>query len=624
MNEYLTNKIKNLDQNAIKDDLGIFEGLNISSDDDFYDFVKISGHGKDIIKDLIGNVNNDDLAKISSIVYESRANFPIDNIHDLYKAVENAAKQLSLPLKNINKMAYKVAYPTNSDGIYAQSPHNIPQWIECMKKIYAYSNQTGCSVDEAMNLFTKDWQPMDKQDFQYWLKFYQDDSHKKYKKASVVKEGVGYLSVGPGGYLPFDKNDLRSTIPGVPNRIPDMEQFDQSSIANEANNRKLQEQKELDDKEHLKAQVKALIGRLNSAERLATTSGIDKVLGPVYETWLKALHDLKREIQIAPLRNIKSSLDLIYKKANLLEYIGQPEASKVMVKLAQALPDPSIDPAAVPSKNIAQPGNDVPTDLELPPVDPTASAMPTANELEPDKTDSGNEKWLDEFLENLSGTTDTDEENDVSDSDDDLYVDEDDLVKNAQAVPGPDDVKKVEDKEHDLPQQPSGFHTEMDRALSTVTVKDVVDKLKSLSNVFKNREISRELAKIDIMLDALGIASYFPALAEATQRSLDANQYMLIRIDDVLSALEGSLAPPQVVDWKGEKPPQAANKGSGIAQNLSAEEQKEAERSKARDEARKAQEDATLNQAQAPVNPGAEVANAPTNVETPPVPPANV
>ncbi len=126
------------------------------------------------------------------------------------------------------------------------------------------------------------------------------------------------------------------------------------------------------------------------------------------------------------------------------------------------------------------------------------------------------------------------------------------------------------------------------------------------------------------MMDALGIASYFPALAEAMQRSLDANQYMLIRIDDVLSGLEGSVAPPQAIDWQNQKPPQAGHQGSGIAQNLSAEENKEAERSKAREDARKAQEDAALTQTQAPVNPGAEVAETATNIEAPPVPPANV
>lgn len=603
MNEYLKNKLKNLDINSVKDDLEILEGLNISSDNDFYDFVKISKHGKEIIKDLIGNVDTEDLAKISTIVYENRSKLPINTIHDLYKSVEAAAKQLSLPLKPILKMAYKTAYPSDSKGLYIQSPHNIPQWLECMKAIYAHANNTGCSVDEATNLITQSWSKMDQIDFKTWLKFYQQNAHLKYKKASMTKEGVGYLEIGQGGFLPFDKNDLRSTIPGVPNRIPDMERFDQASLQDEAQKRKLQEQREVDEKEELKRQVKALIGRLNSAERLATSKGIDKVLGPVYESWLKALHDLKREIQIAPLRNIKSSLDLIYKKANLLEYLGKPEASNIMIKLAQALPDPTaIDPAAVPSSAIPEPMNDAPVDL----------AMPSADDLEPD----GNEKWLSEFLEGLSGTSkkDEDDANDISDVDD-LYVDEDDLVKSAQAVPGPGD-----NKEHDVPDQSGQFHNKMDDVLATVTVNDVIAKLESLSNIFKNREISRELAKVDMMMDALGIASYFPNLAEAMQRSLDANQYMLTRIDDVLSSLRGSVASPQVIDWKGEKPPQASNAGSGVAQNLSTEEGKEAERSKAREDARKAQEDATLNQEVAPPAPGTEVAQAPTNIETPPAP----
>jgi hypothetical protein len=84
--------------------------------------------------------------------------------------------------------------------------------------------------------------------------------------------------------------------------------------------------------------------------------------------------------------------------------------------------------------------------------------------------------------------------------------------------------------------------------ISDIKISDVIDRLDTVSSILKNREIPRQLAIVDLMMDALGIASYFPALAEATRSALESNQYMCTRIEDILSKLRGSLTPPEKVD----------------------------------------------------------------------------
>jgi hypothetical protein len=584
----------------LRRDVELMKSIGVASDNDFKDFYFVSIHIKSIAEDLLNKkLNNELLAKLATSVYQNRDKYPINNIINFYIAVEKSCNENMITIK-------KIAYPQGTEAIYIHPPYNIPNWIQAMKAIYIHANH-GISMDHAFDLVTEKWDKMSKQDFKNWMAFYQQDGHKAYKKAS------SYLEVGNGAYLPVDINDLRGQIPGIPSRIPDMSQYD-AAVAQDAQLKKKQEAvRENEEKEELKRQVKALIGRLNSAERIATSKGIDKVLGPVYETWLKALHDLKREIQIAPLRNVKSSLleDLMIRKANQLIYAGYNVPGRMILKLAQMAPPP-LEQKPEEGKEKPEikteekkPSSDLPEapveELTMPPLE-----MGNMDEMG-EMNESAGSEWIEEFLQGLSGIVEDVEDvedEDNAEADDDLYVDEDDLVVTAQAVPpAPSPEKNIN------PGAATPL-TEIEKALATVTVHDVIDKLESLSNLFKNREISRQLSLVDMMMDSLGIASYFPNLAEATQRSLDANQYMLTRVEDVLAKLRGTVETSQKIDLHGDVPPPAATNGGGVAQQLDVDSAKEEERKLAREKAREAEEDAQIAQQSAPPAPGAEVAQS--------------
>ena len=85
------------------------------------------------------------------------------------------------------------------------------------------------------------------------------------------------------------------------------------------------------------------------------------------------------------------------------------------------------------------------------------------------------------------------------------------------------------------------FDAIIDSAFQNVTIADIVNKLEDLTNLFKNREIPRQLAIVDLMLDRVGLSSVFSELSEASGKSIEANNYILSRIEDILSKLRGSV-----------------------------------------------------------------------------------
>lgn len=502
-----------------------------------------------------------------------------------------------------NKITYKKAYPSNDYDHYVQPPHNIEYWIKSMREIYANVNK-GMSFNDSFNLITEKWDKVDKMDFKNWMSYYQRGDHLTYKKADDESN------------IPLN---LRGLIPGMPSREPQFNQFEEENVAeqNAAATKAQEKNREEMEKAELNAQIKALIGRLNSAERIATTKGIDKVLGPVYENWMRALHDLKREIQVAPFRSIKSGLleDLIIRKGNQLAAAGCSKSAKIMYKLAQVAPPPleggdlSATPTP-PSSPLSDPNSPIPEDPNLP------TSMPTPMPLDETKKE---DDWAEEFLKGLSGLVD--EKNDVQDIKDKnatLEVTEDDLVVYAQEAPV-DITQPVV-----APAVPTSA---LESALSNVTVEQVVEKLQAVSNIFKNREVSRQLAMVDIMLDQLGIAGYFSELGEATAKALESNQYCATRVEDILGRLKGSIVTPveHEVDLEGEKPGAAEGNAVGLKNQLEQDDLKDKARQSAKQKAQNAQEDAAIanpqvvpaevntnelaqpTEVQAPVKPGVRV-----------------
>ena len=224
-----------------------------------------------------------------------------------------------------------------------------------------------------------------------------------------------------------------------------------------------------------------------------------------------------------------------------------------------------------------------------------------------------------EFLEGLKGgniTDDSDtndlEELEVMEADDDLVVEaqaappemapeapppvaepapapEENLeVTEDPAAPPPDENLEVTE---DAGTETSSFDGAIDNALKNVTINDVVQKLESLAKIFKTREVPRQLAFVDMMLDTLGISSFFPSLAEATNKSLESNQYVLTRIEDILSKLRGTMASDEI-DLSAENPASQTPEMQALKNKL----QNQEDNDKAKKKMRKELEDKKLQE----------------------------
>lgn len=376
----------------------------------------------------------------------------------------------------------KTAYPQGYGLPSVESPRNLSRWIETLQALY--TNASDSSFNKTLDSLTSTWDPMEKQDFKQWLNFYTEGAQYKYKTAQ-------YLDVPPDPFksLQPDLTHLRS---------PEQ-----------------QEEIEIENKR------RAAISRLNSVEKIMTNPKVQKsfrYMDMSIDKWVEELHKLKRMLQLAPLRNVNSTLceDLILRHASYLRSEG-------FVKAAQELA--------------------------------AAAEPPLPTETESTKGDEA----VQELVEGMNFD----------------QADSNDIIVEAQEIPGnlppaksvlpQEEVLPIEEPLLEVTEDEPPAETKMDQktddvfdaALAHITIHDVISRLESLANLFRTREIPRQLAIIDLMMNQLGISTFFPALAEASSKSLDSNQYALTRVEEILSKLRGAVKTPksQEIDLLGPEMP---------------------------------------------------------------------
>ena len=561
--------------------------IGVETEDDHKHFAYIKMHLKTIAEDLSGKIDNEDLAKLSSIVYNNRNLYPIDTMENFYKAAGNALKILDIPIKK--------SYPVSMQTFYAKEERDVEKWLGKMREIYGLVHR-GYSFNDALNAITANWDIMEKQDFTHWMKFYSAGDHLKYKTAQL-----GYA-------IPYEA--LKAKVPNMNQYGVDVGRAD-DVIIDEPSPQTLRANQfvepDLDKKlrnQAIDKKMETLIGRLRAAERIATRPEVivrlKEVLDMDVGDWLELLHKLTRKVELAPIKHVSSTIleDLIIREANILTKNGKVNAGRLLRSIAQdtmedtTVSDPSQSPAKTestptpigtpgdlgPGLPPANPAVMPPADSVMPPADaPMPSATPQAPLPAPapePKTDPAMNAFISRL--NLEKPEDKGEA-------DDSYAD--DMVVMAQEVmpvsPRPPiPVQPIKDH---FPEPHIKVTEEPDIDsfdLGNVKVADVVKRLELVANVLKNREIPRQLAIVDLMLDKLGIASFFPTLAEATRSALESNQYMSTRIEDVLGKLRGSLEPSDKdkIDLVNDEEEEKLDRTlETIKHNLSEEDKKQKE-----------------------------------------------
>jgi hypothetical protein len=575
---------------------------------------------------------------------------PDKSATDLENKIQDLIRFLGEHGINYDKFATalddKRAYPNYDQYMYVPGQHNLNKWLETVRKIFA-AEKGGTTRVNAVRQATNGWNLMETFDFLNWLRFYQEGTHLKYKTAQLW-----YENGQPGYFLQIKPDAPKPTEPTVDHNAVDNVRED--SERSDERKRIIEKQRQkiigrLDSAEKL---LRSPEGQLFAGPELenlmeAIYSLKKKVqLVNKLSTSTRLYEDMiVREGNVLRRNGFVKAAEVLYSiaQANNPPPLGTGVKGPINAIPAVVSPDdpsgaghpgapgglPSVGPGMPQS-----PGSPPTGASETQPVDPKSPAkMPDGSIAQgpPSPMPEDAPKGITEFLEGTetAGKTVPEDQQGVEDElnveEDSLEVqDEQLLVTEAQMAPPVEDVpmtthprkpKSLEpqapkDVTNDTPpaneagvtDAPSGakdFDRIIDSALANVTVADTVAKLEDISKIFKTREIPRQLALVDMMLDSLGLASYFPTLSEAINKSLESNNYVATRIEDIISRLRGAIS-GRTVDLKGETTPDRAG---GVAQNLQNQNDKE----QASKKMRKEQENAELQGGAGKESPQVEI-----------------
>lgn len=605
INEHLQKQLARMDrlpgalQQRLMEDFHRMSKLGISNDDDQRCFFFIANHVPQIIYGLFGKkLPKQVVDSVVEDVYKHRK-YENRNVSSMVEFMNSVDKSLKSVLPQ--GLRPKLAYPSSFDSNPERPIYNLDKWVESTESIYALMRR-GKSQADAKKEVLGQWDKGEVMDYNRWLRYYQERVPDKYPKLASL-----YVSpTDPGYFVPNDVSDLnlplKSNLPrkgSLPRAVPS---FPLPG-------------KPVDDVSDLRTKIETqrsrLISRLNAAEKLLYSMDGQLFAGDDQELMLKMLQDLKRRIQTSNKLSAKSSLfeDFIYRTANYLHEKGKEKAAGFFYKIAQ---DPLADLGLGGPPSAPPPGGAPP---------PPAPGAPGGGGGDGDK--EGTIKLLSEFFNNLKTGLPISVEEDQKQSekvpdkapekkswmnwDDNLVVKAQDATPAAPVAPPPPEAPPAA-PEAPAAETPAAEATPptdntddvIENALGDVSMDDIINRLEMLVGVYNKREISRQLAVLDIMMDKRGLSAFFPALGEAQAKALEANQYIGSRLEGVLTKLKGSVQAPEATNWiKDNK--QEDTSTAEVRQKLTEQQEKEEQRR----EMRKQKE---LEPKAAPAQPVGEVA----------------
>ncbi len=594
-------------KNDVLSDFEMMSHLGIDNDEDQNRFFLVRNHVPEVLHLIFNSKLNDKTTRaVTAEVFRNREKVPIGTLLELIEAIDLALKKMVPP-----NLRPKIAYP--QPGTRQQLPqYDIGRWVDATRKIYNMMVK-GYPEDKATESVIGNWQRREKMDYEQWLRFYREGTPDKYPKlASDIDFLLGGFPLGAlRGRIPNPTRNgqghATKVSPGLPQHLP---QTDVDYV-----------------RDKIETQRKKLVSRLNAAEKMLASMDGQLFAGDDQELMLKMLQDLKRRIQTANKRTVKSSLfeDHIYRTANQLRSQGKDKAAGFFYKLAQ-LPPLGAPPGAPPTEDIgggvgeaAPPPtgegdkkethdllkeffdnlkrgvsdkNDEPEErrmIEKEKQEQKRTPPPAPAPPAPPEGETATAEAAEEFVQIKLGTG--------------VWQPLAALAQIAPVPPAPAGIaprpapaarpappppprEPVGDITPETPEEPEGGEMPSDNtddvieaALKNVNIEDVVNRLEMLVSIYNQREISRQLAILDIMMDRIGLASFFPQLGEAMSKALEANQYIGNRLQEVLGKVKGSMEAPGASEWI-EVRQQNTPETEGIRQRL---EQKNKEEEKRRE-----------------------------------------
>lgn len=420
----------------------------------------------------------------------------------------------------------KTSYP-NYDIKELEGQYDSKKWLAAMQDINSLTSN-GESRYDAVAKTTSGWAHKELQNFLKWMKYYDSGDYLKYKFASLWDEK------NPGYFFSFKDKNYSTDF-----TKPEEPKVDRAVLTE--NNRK------------------KMLSRLQSLKKILLSKESRELAGPEFDALIEAIYDLEKRISKLQKLSETTYIDLIIREANVLKHKNNTFSSEVLYKFAQINSTEPVSPTQDKkmeqntTTELPSPNQNITTTLPppSPPAPPTQMQGVPGNipGEAPGQVNPGNKvvkptdnvEGIKGFVNKLQGNIDD------NPSEDELYVS--DFVVEAQvndSVPEPISVKEPLNIDPKAPvQKPQLSNTNLDQKIDElfkgITVKDVVVKLEEISQVYKQRELPRQLAIVDMMLSSLNLNSYFEALSEAENRAIESNNYITVRIDEMLSKLRGAL-----------------------------------------------------------------------------------
>jgi ferritin len=532
----------------------------------------------------------------------------------------------------------KKAYPNYDQYMYIPGQHNTGKWLEAVRKIYQMET-TGQNRVHSIRQVTSGWNVMETYDFLNWLRYYEEGTHLKYKMAQLW-----YENGAPGYFLHVKPDPVKEPEPTISGNDIDFARDTAAADTEKRQTIEKQRNKIIGRLDSAEKLLRSPDGQAFAGKELeALMEAIYQLKKKIQLVNKMSTSTRLYEDMIVREANVLQR-DGFTKAANWLHSQAQannpPPADKEIGKdgPVNALPPPVSPespsaplhpgaPGGLPSMGPGMSQN-APASTGVPNAGPNDNA-PNLKDMGPAPTETtGNgvatpmpqddpkPAGISDFLNRMNneGTDKSpaeDDELEVSDPEIDMMVTEaqvapvtEPITTNPAPAPrksapitkdapadAPATEKPLEVTEDDIAQPPSdqdvpspdasAFDAKVDAVFADLKIDDVVAKLEDLAKIFKVREVPRQLAVVDMMLDSLGLASMFPSLSEAQNKALESNNYISTRVEDILSKLRGAMTSKDI-DLRGgnNDRPEVA----GIKNKLVNDAEKEKQRKQQRKE----------------------------------------
>jgi hypothetical protein len=546
----------------------------------------------------------------------------------------------------ISKDKKKTAYPNYDEYMPTPPSYDLNKWIKAVQELYAME-KNGINRVGAIKQITSGWKITETFDFLNWLRYYQGGNHMKYKMSekqitSPIKTAqLWYENLDKPGYLlhikPDQPKEPEQSISGK-----DIDFAKDTANSNHEKRQTIEKQRSkiigrLDSAEkllrstdgqtfagkELEALMEAiyqlkkkiqLVNKVSTSTRLYADMIVREANTLQRDGFFKAAEKLYSMAEDKPNDQKLPPAT----SPNDPSGAGHPGAPGNLPSMGPGMPQQAPFTTAVQGDNASSPSNLKGVDGKPQPTAAVGVAPPM-----PKSPEKPTAPGINQFLDNMeTGKITTTE--DSGSSEDHLEVSDAEELLVSEAQIAPDDVpitdrptptksksipevvptdkklnapateEPLEVSEDDLkttpgqaatPAQISEFDQKIDQAFADVSIQDVVTKLDGIANIFRTREIARQLSLVDFMLNSLNMSSLFPTLSECINKNLDAGQYCLTRLEDMLSSLKGAI-PSQTMELTNTNTtkPEIA----GIKNKLEQDQAKE----RARKQQRKNQENA--------------------------------